>query len=272
MFIISGFANEISSLFELIKSNSDLHKTVYSSLANFGLVMLFTFVILEFKKAQSIFVKHEYSKEPKTFLGHWKLYLSAPLMSANGICMWRVYASIPLAILTSIYYNDPFWSFIFFQFYIFLFSTDATDGRVARKLGNVTFVGKILDPLGDKFLVLSILNVVTYHSDNYFFIAIGIVLTFIDILGQFIRGKSKNPAATWVGKTKTIVTMFTIFMLSLNRYDVELNYIGTTLLLISLGFTFWSFYGKLSPMMKSRSIDFIKRFVKLFMKKRAIGF
>lgn len=273
MSLLSSIIHEYTSLLDLIQTNSMLHLEIFLSFISVTIVFIVTFFALRYKKIQECFCKHECIVEPKGFKETWKIYFSAPLFSANGICMWRIYASAPLVTLLSIYYYNPVVSFIIIQFYVFLFATDALDGAVARWLGNTSDIGAALDPLGDKILVLPVLAIVSYYSGNSIFIILTILIIFFDSLGQLLRGKSKNStateidaskniAATWVGKTKTTITMITIYFISLNRYDVNLDYIGGTLLTISLVFTFWSFYGKLSPNMKSRSIKYITRFVR----------
>jgi len=164
--------------------------------------------------------------------------------------MWRVYFSIPLAILTIIFYKDVFISSILLQFYVFLFVTDALDGAVARSLNNVTQIGKILDPFADKFLDLIILLIVCIFSGNNIFILAAVLISIIDIAGQNMRSKTSNPAANWIGKTKTVFKVITIYIISLNRYEIYLDYIGGLLLFISFVFTFASFYLKVRDRIK----------------------
>ena len=254
--------SEYENLSKLILTNNVLHLELFLSFVNVSIVFLLTFIGLRFKKIQDCFDRHECNVEPKGFKKTWKVYFSSPLMSANGICMWRIYASIPLAISMIVFYQNQIVSFILIQFYVFLFATDALDGAVARKLNNITTIGKSLDPLGDKILVLPMLAIVTYYTNNILFLSITMAIIIFDSLGQLLRGKTKNLAASWVGKTKTIITMISIYVLSLNRYDVNLDYISGTLLLITLYFTFWSFYGKLSLRMRSKTWKFTRRFIK----------
>ena len=262
MELLPLITNEYEQLLGLIQTHDVLHLEIFFSLISVIIVLLFTFIGLRFKKIQECFDKHNCTVEPKGFKNTWKVYFSSPLMSANGICMWRIYTSLPLAILMTIYYYNIVISFMIIQFYVFLFVTDALDGAVARKLGNITIIGKSLDPLADKVLVLPILAVVNYFAENSLFMTLTMFIIFFDSMGQLLRGKTKNPAASWVGKTKTIITMITIYIISLNRYDVNLDYIGGTLLMITLLFTFWSFYGKLSLRMKSKTWKFTRRFIK----------
>lgn len=262
MEFLTAFYKELGVLKGLIENNSLLHLEIFVSIINVSFVMIITFIGLRFTKIKECFSIHNYEDEPKTFCDNWKVFFSAPLLSANGICMWRIYLSIPLAIIAAIFYHNPIISFVVFQFYVFLFATDALDGAVARALNNVTGIGKVLDPLADKSLDLLALAIVCLYSGNLLMIFIALLIIILDIVGQSIRGKSKNPAASWVGKTKTVVKVITIYFISLNRYEVNIDYIGSILLVITLIFTFWSFYGKLSDRMKSRSIDFLVRFIR----------
>lgn len=262
MNIVESFNNEISNIITLIQTNDLLHLEIYVSIINVSIIFFITFIGLKLSKIRECFSIHIYDEEPKTFCDSWKTFFSAPLLSANGICMWRIYLSIPLGIITAIFYYNPIISFVVFQIYVFLFTTDALDGAVARALNNVTGIGKILDPLADKILDLLILAIVSLYSQNTLLIFLATLIIIFDISGQIIRGKSKNPAASWVGKTKTVIKVITIYFISLNRYDVDVDYIGGIMLSITLIFTFWSFYGKLSDRMKSRSIEFLVRFIR----------
>lgn len=198
------------------------------------------------------FTIHIYDKEPENTIERFKLYVDAPLLSGNGICMWRVYLSIPLAILTILFYKVEGKSSILLLFYVFLFVTDALDGAVARSLNNVTLIGKSLDPFADKFLDLIILAIVCLFANNNFFVFTAVFISIIDIAGQFMRAKTSNPAANRVGKIKTVLKVITIYIVSLNRFDINLDYIGGTLLVISAIFTFASFYLKVKDRLYPR--------------------
>ena len=61
-----------------------------------------------------------------------------------------------------------------------------------------------MDPFADKFLDLIILGIVCLFSNNSFFVLVAFLICIIDIAGQNLRAKTTNPAANWVGKTKTV--------------------------------------------------------------------
>jgi len=69
---------------------------------------------------------------------------------ANQITILRIFM-IPIFIIF-LGYNQPLYALI-----VFLIAgiTDALDGFLARKLNQVTTIGKILDPIADKALLLS---------------------------------------------------------------------------------------------------------------------
>lgn len=227
-----------------LHENQILQMEFLSSLIVVITVLYVVYFGLKKKKIRECFAVHKYEKEPENTIERFKLYFEAPLLSGNGIAMWRVYASIPLAIITVIFYKETVVSSILLQFYVFLFVTDALDGAVARSLNNVTQIGKSLDPLADKFLDLIILGIVCLFSNNNFFILVAFLICIIDIAGQNLRAKTTNPAANWVGKTKTVFKVITIYVVSLNRFELYLDYIGGTLLIVSLIFTFGSFWLK----------------------------
>lgn len=101
-----------------------------------------------------------------------------------------------------------------------------------------------MDPLADKCLDLPILFIVCLYAENIIFIIMATIIIVIDILGQSLRGKTQNPAANRVGKTKTVLKIISIYVISFNRFDIFLDVIGTILLSASLIFTYYSFFLK----------------------------
>ena len=96
--------------------------------------------------------------------------------------------------------------------------TDLLDGYLARRMNQVTRVGKFLDPLADKLLVITAL-VVLVQLDR---ITVGPVVLIIGrefvisglrLLAQ-VQGKSLSANA--IGKTKTFIQNTVIIVLLLN--------------------------------------------------------
>jgi len=141
--------------------------------------------------------------------------------------------------------------------------TDYLDGWYARKYNLVTKLGKILDPIADKIILLGcffILSSLT-HLDVYSYwwvIPIFLREVLITVVRLVFLSKEKPlvMAATWSGKAKTVMQFMTlpvaylIFMLA-HYGNIPpapwAEYILLALLIASVSFTLqsgWSFFYK----------------------------
>lgn len=92
--------------------------------------------------------------------------------------------------------------------------TDMLDGKIARKYGLITDFGKFLDPLADKFMVLSAMMCIMYRSHSNallfnIFMWLVMVTVFRELAVASIRliaAKNANivVAANLLGKIKTV--------------------------------------------------------------------
>ena len=103
-------------------------------------------------------------------------------------------------------------------FIVFSF-TDTLDGQIARRRGMVSDLGKFLDPLADKLLVLSVLIVLVQEG----LVAAWVVVVIFsrELLITILRSVGANQgrviAAAPLGKTKTITQMAAVALLILQR-------------------------------------------------------
>lgn len=127
---------------------------------------------------------------------------------------------------------------VFAQYYILMTivfiaasCTDFVDGHMARKHNLVTDLGKFLDPIADKILVVAgmivllKMNFVTAEGTIYpvlapYFGEICVILILarefiIGVFRQLAASKGKVMAADKLGKAKTIVTLIALPMLML---------------------------------------------------------
>lgn len=236
---------ELGLICEVLASNGVVQLEILLSVILVGIFLYVSYIGLQYKKIQDIFCVHNPTQitNKREYI---KNCLEAPLLSSNGIAMWRVYFSIPLAILVILFYQKEVVSSAILLFYVFLFASDMLDGAVARKLNNITELGKILDPFADKFLDLIILIIVCCYADNWIFVMLAIIIAGIDIFGQYIRGQTSNPAANKIGKMKTVFKVISIYLISLNRFDIYLHNIGFVFLCISFVLAFLSLFIKLN--------------------------
>ncbi|MDK7191958.1 CDP-diacylglycerol--glycerol-3-phosphate 3-phosphatidyltransferase [Gardnerella vaginalis] len=103
-----------------------------------------------------------------------------------------------------------------FVLFIVAASTDKLDGWMARKYNQVTELGKLLDPIADKLLILSALIIASAFGELYWWITLLFVLREIGItvLRFYVIDKGgKVIAASWAGKYKTLSQSVGIAML-----------------------------------------------------------
>lgn len=119
--------------------------------------------------------------------------------------------------------------------------TDFLDGHIARKHNLVTDFGKFIDPLADKLLVCStMIYLIEIGRFNFFGLSFGFVVTLIiarefAVTGLRLIASNKEGtvmAAKLLGKMKTVVQMFTIIILLLNSFTIEI--IGFVFVIMAL--------------------------------------
>jgi CDP-diacylglycerol--glycerol-3-phosphate 3-phosphatidyltransferase len=120
---------------------------------------------------------------------------------------------VPVFVLVAFLMKDvPVWGQVV-PAAIFLLTafTDMLDGKIARKYNLVTTLGKVIDPLADKFMVFSALIVICilYTAVTPFFIWVTLVIIFRDLAVTSLRVAAAGNsgivvAASFFGKAKTV--------------------------------------------------------------------
>ena len=85
--------------------------------------------------------------------------------------------------------------------------TDVLDGFIARRFNMITDMGKLLDPLADKGMQLTVLISLAFHDRMPFAAVVIILLKELMMFfgGVFLYRKKCIIAANWYGKTATVV-------------------------------------------------------------------
>ena len=123
-------------------------------------------------------------------------------------------------------------------FIVFSF-TDTLDGQIARRRGMVSDLGKFLDPLADKLLVLSVLIVLVQEG----LVAAWVVVVIfsrellITILRSVGAGQGHVIGAAPLGKTKTVTQMAAVTLLILQRPYPELVPVAAIAVAVAVVFT-----------------------------------
>lgn len=134
-------------------------------------------------------------------------------------------------------------------FFVLLCLTDFLDGYLARLLGQESLLGKILDPLADKFLVYATLIALLVIGRIYFYWVILLIGRDFFMMGlrELALEHNFNIRVSWLGKIKTAVLMIFLTWTILNPYyalniwqQPYWNGIQHCLLALTLLLSWWS--------------------------------
>ncbi len=90
-------------------------------------------------------------------------------------------------------------------FFVLAIATDAWDGYIARSRGLITDLGKLLDPIADKFLVGAALVGLWLLHELPGWIVLIVLLREVGItVHRLFEARSVVVAAAWMGKLKTV--------------------------------------------------------------------
>jgi CDP-diacylglycerol--glycerol-3-phosphate 3-phosphatidyltransferase len=170
----------------------------------------------------------------------------------NGLTIIRVLA-IPV-ILLLLFSTGRTFQFLTAVFFLLVAITDTLDGYMARRRGMVTTLGKFLDPLADKLLIVTSLIALIPARGVPFWMVIVIVGREIAVTG--LRGIAVSQgiviAASNFGKYKTIFEVASIFFIILdgNYFGFSFCPVGVGLLWVALILAVFS------------GVDYFNRFLK----------
>ena len=164
--------------------------------------------------------------------------MSTPKLNLPTILTLSRIVLIPVFI--AVVYQHPFWGAIIFSIASI---TDFLDGYFARRSGQVTKFGIILDPLADKFLVISALVVLVDMARLSAWMAIIIIVREFLITGLRVVALSKDIIipAEMGGKLKIGAQITAILCLilvgsffdnlPLDLYDIGIAFVWVALVL-----------------------------------------
>lgn len=122
--------------------------------------------------------------------------------------------------------------------------SDLFDGYLARKRGEVTTIGKFLDPLADKIIVTTTLIMLVKFGWAPAWIAIIIIIREITItaMRSMASAEGKVIAAGPWGKAKTVIQNIAVIFLIIHydHFGIPVYYFGTTMLYVAFILTVYS--------------------------------
>jgi CDP-diacylglycerol--glycerol-3-phosphate 3-phosphatidyltransferase len=159
----------------------------------------------------------------------------------NQITLLRI-AFVPVVVGMLMVKHEP-WDFWAAWVFVVASITDYFDGYIARKQQIITVYGKLMDPLADKFLVVSSLVMLQELGRIHPVVVILLICREMAItsLRALASAEGLIIAASDSAKWKTATQMVAIpFIMGRVLWGIPLVTTGNVLLYISLGISLWS--------------------------------
>lgn len=170
----------------------------------------------------------------------------------NVLTLVRV-GFIPLMV-GCLYLGTPEYDILAAVIFGFAGFTDFLDGYLARKYGDITVYGKLLDPLADKFLVVAAVVMLQHLDRMHPIIVMILICRELGITGLRALASAEgiiipaSASAKW--KTATQMVALPCMMIKPGFLGIPFYSLGVILLYISLFISLWS--------AKDYFIDFLK--------------
>ena len=168
----------------------------------------------------------------------------------NMLTLGRIFL-IPVFVWFT-YDADPFYSLLAASVFTLASVTDVVDGFLARRWNLVTVVGKFMDPLADKLIVMAALVMMVRLGRIPAWLVIVLLSREFIVSGLRTIAASEGMviAAGQEGKWKTSLQLVGIIALCIHythpldllfgQYQVNYNSVGKVLIYLSTAFSVWS--------------------------------
>jgi cardiolipin synthase (CMP-forming) len=179
------------------------------------------------------------------------------LTVSNFISASRVFLIIPMGfcLLTEFPYHRLWTAGVI----LVAVATDFLDGFLARKLHQVTDVGKIIDPLADKIGIGAYAVFMALTGDvPFWFVAFVLLRDLLIFSGGFYIHRNKNivPQSNWPGKISVSCIAITFFLATLQMN--ALNHLMIISLWASVVLMIWSSWSYAQRLFIGRNIKITK--------------
>jgi cardiolipin synthase len=180
---------------------------------------------------------------------------------ANILTMSRI-AAIPL-IAALLFFNDPLLRWLAFALYAIACITDFFDGYIARRMAQVSALGRFLDPIADKLVIAAILMVMTAHGQISGWVVLPALIILcreimVSGLREYLAELKVGVPVSILAKWKTTMQMLALAFLIVGDAgprEFPTQTIGEGLLWLAAGLTVITGYDYLRVGLKHMTAD-----------------
>ena len=161
--------------------------------------------------------------------------------TANKITLLRI-VLIPIYLLLA-YTGQMVWAF---AVYVLACLSDMADGYIARRYQQITDMGKFMDPLADKMLVLAAMCFFVENGQMPGWVVAVVLFREFAVSGLRLIAVEQQRviAAAWSGKIKTTCTMIGLgAMMLLGKHNL-VNIISSAVILITTVYSGVEYFAK----------------------------
>lgn len=174
---------------------------------------------------------------------------------ATKITIARIILIVPTVVfyIVGMIEEAVYLPFLIVSFVLFaiLCSTDFVDGHIARKTNTVSALGKFLDPLADKIVIVVMLFLIVYFRDFTLFAYDGLVIALlggliltreltVSVFRAVAASRGLVLAADIYGKIKTVLLDIGTAFLILGGVHEVIMWIGEIVFFAGAVLTVWS--------------------------------
>ncbi|MBV8820594.1 MAG: CDP-diacylglycerol--glycerol-3-phosphate 3-phosphatidyltransferase [Acidobacteriaceae bacterium] len=187
----------------------------------------------------------------------------------NALTLLRIFF-VPLLVAAlvqrnlTVHWNGDVWitnEYLALTIFLFAAATDLVDGYLARKWGQITTVGTLLDPIADKLLIsAALIALVQVHKVPAWIVILIVGREFaVSGLRSIAAAEGYTIKASELGKTKMISQVLAVALMLLSVHWPELSQIATICIWGAMIFSlasavdyFWKFWRKIDDHVKRR--------------------